>query len=134
MYKFVKVLGHIITWYICAVTIDKIDVSESFILNYFIISPIMNEILWALSYCTCNKIIYKKLDIDIPTVGSIGYSIAYVVYALILFVILIVLKELGTIPIFNDFDENFISWITQYFNNKIMELSNRIVNILKATN
>lgn len=134
MYKFVKVLGHIITWYICAVTIDKIDVSESFILIYFIISPIMNEILWALSYCTCNKIIYKKLDIDIPTVGSIGYSIAYVVYALILFVILIVLKELGTIPIFNDFDENFISWITQYFNNKIMELSNRIVNILKATN
>lgn len=134
MYKFVKVLGHIITWYICAVTIDKIDVSESFILNYFIIPPIMNETLWALSYCTCNKIIYKKLDIDIPTVGSIGYSIAYVVYALILFVILIVLKELGTIPIFNDFDENFISWITQYFNNKIMELSNRIVNILKATN
>ncbi len=94
----------------------------------------MNEILWALSYCTCNKIIYKKLDIDIPTVGSIGYSIAYVVYALILFVILIVLKELGIIPIFNDFDENFISRITQYFNNKIMELSNRIVNILKATN
>lgn len=134
MYKFVKVLGHIITWCICAVTIDKIDVSESFILNYFIISPIMNEILWALSYWTCNMIIYKKLDIDIPTVGSIGYSITYVVYALILFVVLIVLKELGIILIFNDFDENFISWITQYFNNKIMKLSNRIVNILKATN
>lgn len=134
MYKFIKVLGHIVTWCICAVTIDKIDVSESFILNYFIISPIINEILWALSYCTCNKIIYKKLDIDIPAVGSIGYTTAYVVYALILFVILIVLKKLGIIPIFNDFDENFISWITQYCNNKIMEFSNRIVKILQTTN
>ncbi len=134
MYKFVKVLGHVITWCICAVTIDKIDVSESFILNYFIISPIINEILWALSYCTCSKIIYKKLDIDIPVVGSIGYTIAYVVYALVLFTILMILKETGIIPFANNFDTKLIDSITQYFNNLIINFTNQIVEVLKVSN
>ena len=134
MYKFVKVLGHVITWCICAVTIDKIDVSESFILNYFIISPIINEILWALSYYTCSKIIYKKLDIDIPVVGSIGYTIAYVVYALVLFTILMILKETGIIPFANNFDTKLIDSITQYFNNLIINFTNQIVEVLKVSN
>lgn len=134
MYKLVKALGHIVTYFICAITIDKIDITESFFLSYFIISPIINEILWTLSYCTCNKIIYKKLDIDIPTVGSIGYTIAYVVYALILFAILIVLKRFEIIPFANDFDTKLIESITQYFNNLIMNFTNKIVEVLQASN
>ena len=114
MYKFVKVLGHVITWCICAVTID--------------------EILWALSYCTCSKIIYKKLDIDIPVVGSIGYTIAYVVYALVLFTILMILKETGIIPFANNFDTKLIDSITQYFNNLIINFTNQIVEVLKVSN
>ena len=43
MYKLVKALGHIVTYFICAITIDKIDVTESFFLSYFIISPHSNE-------------------------------------------------------------------------------------------
>lgn len=134
MYKLVKALGHILTYFICAITIDKIDVSESFFLSYFIISPIINETLWALSYCTCNKIIYQKLDIDIPIVGSIGYTIAYVVYALILFVILIILKRLEIIPFANDFDTKLINSITQYFNNLIINFTNKIVEVLQVSN
>ena len=57
MYQLIKILGHIVTYFICAITIDKIEISKSFILSYFIISPIMNEILWALSYYTCKKIV-----------------------------------------------------------------------------
>ncbi|MEI3402159.1 MAG: hypothetical protein V8R51_07615 [Clostridia bacterium] len=60
MYKMVKTAGRIVTYFICAITIDKIDVTESFFLIYFIISPIINEVLWILSYYTCNKIIYKR--------------------------------------------------------------------------
>lgn len=84
MYKLTKGLGHIATYFICAITIDKIDVTESFFLNYFIISPIINEMLWALSYYTCNKVVYQKLEINNSTAGSIGYTITYIAYVLIL--------------------------------------------------
>lgn len=127
MYKLVKVLGRIVTYCLCAITIDKINVTESLFLSYFIISPIINELLWLLSYYTCNKIIYQKLNIDIPAIGSIGYTISYVVYALILFGILIALKKLGIIPFANDFDTILLNEIIQYFNNLIMNFSNRIV-------
>ena len=120
MYKLVRALGHIVTYFICAITIDKIDVTESFFLGYFIISPIINEILWALSYYTCRKIVYQKLDINEPTAGSIGYTLSYIVYALILFGILIILKKLGIIPFANDFDTRLINGIIQYFNNLII--------------
>lgn len=33
MYKLVKALGHIVTYFICAITIDKIDITESFFLS-----------------------------------------------------------------------------------------------------
>lgn len=134
MYKLVRTLGHIATYFICAITIDKIDVTESFFLNYFIISPIINEMLWALSYCTCNKVVYQKLEINNSTAGSIGYTISYIAYALILFGILIILKKLGIIPFANDFDTTLINGIIQYFNNLIMNFSNRIVEVLQVTN
>ena len=134
MYKLVKVLGRIVTYFVCAITIDKINVTESFILSYFIISPIINELLLLLSYYTCNKIIYQKLNIDIPAIGSIGYTISYVVYALILFGILIALKKLGIIPFANDFDTILLNEIIQYFNNLIMNFSNRIVEVLQICN
>lgn len=134
MYKLVKVLGHIVTYFACTITIDKINVTESIILNYFIISPMINELLWILSYYTCNNIIYQKLNIDIPTVGSIGYTILYVIYAFIIFGILIVLKIIGIIPFASNFDENLFDFITQYFNNLIMDFSNKIVEVLQVTN
>ncbi len=134
MYKLVRALGHIVTYFICAITIDKIDVTESFFLSYFIISPIINEILWALAYYTCKKIVYQRFDIDVPTIGSIGYTIAYVIYALILFVILMFFKKLGIIPFANDFDTTVINEITQCFNNLIIDFTNKIVEALQMTN
>lgn len=130
MYKLVKVLGNIVTYFACTITIDKINVTESIILNYFIISPMINELLWILSYYTCNNIIYQKLNIDIPTVGSIGYTILYVIYAFIIFAILIVLKKFRIIPFANDFDEKLMNWIIEYSTNKIKEFSNKIVQVL----
>lgn len=126
MYKLVKVL----IYFACTITIDKINVTESIILNYFIISPMINELLWILSYYTCNNIIYQKLNIDIPTVGSIGYTILYVIYAFIIFGILIVLKIIGIIPFASNFDENLMNWIIEYFSNRINEFSNKIVQVL----
>lgn len=130
MYKLVKVLGHIVTYFACTITIDKINVTESIISNYFIISPMINGLLWILSYYTCNNIIYQKLNIDIPTVGSIGYTILYVIYAFIIFAILIVLKKFRIIPFANDFDEKLMNWIIEYSTNKIKEFSNKIVQVL----
>lgn len=130
MYKLVKVLGRIVTYCVCAITIDKINVTESFILSYFIISPIINELLWLLSYYTCNKIIYQKLNIDIPAIGSIGYTISYVVYAFVIFGILIVLRRIGIIPFANDFDEKIMTLIIEYSANRIKVFSNKIVQAL----
>lgn len=130
MYKLVKVLGRIVTYCVCAITIDKINVTESFILSYFIISPIINELLWLLSYFTCNKIIYQKLNIDIPAIGSIGYTISYVVYAFVIFGILIVLRRIGIIPFANDFDEKIMTLIIEYSANRIKVFSNKIVQAL----
>ena len=130
MYKLVKVLGHIVTYFACTITIDKINVTESIILNYFIISPMINELLWILSYYTCNNIIYQKLNIDIPAIGSIGYTISYVVYAFVIFGILIVLRRIGIIPFANDFDEKIMTLIIEYSANRIKVFSNKIVQAL----
>lgn len=134
MYKLVKVLGHIITYLICAITIDTIDVSESIILTYFVISPIISEVLWALSYCTCNKIVYQKLAIDNSTVGSIGYTISYVIYALILFAFLVLLRKLGKIPFANDFDMKFINGVTQFLYNVLMNALNGMIGVFQTVN
>lgn len=130
----IKILGHIVTYFICSITIDKIEISESFILSHFIISPIINELLWVLSYYTCKKIVYQKAEINEPAVGSFGYTIAYIVYAVIIFAFLIGLKNLGIIPFASDFDSKFINCITEYFNNRIIEFSNKIVEVLITTN
>ena len=123
-----------ISYFVCAITIDKIDITESFFLSYFIISPIINEMLWELSYFTCKKIVYQKLDIKEPAAESIGYTIFYIVYALILFVILLVLRKLEIIPFANDFDVRLTNGINQYFNNLIMNFSDKIVEVLQIIN
>lgn len=82
MYKELKVIYKIIAWIICAVTIDLIDLTDSFILNYFIIPPIIEFIIENLSYLTCNIIVYRKLDINNSFFGSFGYWISYIIYIL----------------------------------------------------
>lgn len=98
MYKELKAIYKIIAWIICAVTIDLIDLTDSFILNYFIIPPIIEFIIENLSYITCNIIVYRKFDINNSSFGSFGYWISYIIYALILFGILVILKFTGVIP------------------------------------
>lgn len=133
-YNLAKTLGHILRYFACAITIDKIDVSKSFFLSYFIISPIISWTLWKISRYTCKKVVYQKLDINESTAGSVGYTIAYLVYLSILFMFLIVLKKLGIIPFANDFDTRLINGIIQYFNNLIINFCNKIVEILQVTN
>lgn len=53
--------------------------------------------------------------------GSIGYTIAYSIYVMILYIILLVLKYVGIIPFANNFDENLFDFITQYFNNGFLK-------------
>lgn len=64
MYKEFKAIYTIVTWIICAVTIDLIDLTDSFILNYLIIPPIIEVVIRNLSYLTCNIIVYRKLNIN----------------------------------------------------------------------
>ena len=130
-YNIAKTIGYILRYLVCAITIDKINVSESIILSYCIISPAISWTLWKISRCTCKKIVYEKLE---PTAGSIGYTIAYLIYLMILFIILLVFKHIGIIPFANDFDENLFNFIIQYFNNLIMDFSNKIVEVLQVTN
>lgn len=132
MYYIVKALGYIVRWFICAITIDKINVTKSFFLSYFIISPIISELLWKLSRYTCRKIVFQELDINNSTIRSLGYTIAYIIYTVITFIILIVLKMLEIIPFANNFDERIINWISKYFSNKITEFSNKIVKVLQS--
>lgn len=63
-----------------------------------------------------------------------GYTISYIVYALILFVILLVFRKLEIIPFANDFDVRLINCINQYFNNLIMNFSDKIVEVLQTIN
>lgn len=133
-YNIAKTIGYILRYLVCAITIDKINVSESIILSYCIISPAISWTLWKISRCTCKKIVYEKLEINEPTAGSIGYTIAYLIYLMILFIILLVFKHIGIIPFANDFDENLFNFIIQYFNNLIMDFSNKIVEVLQVTN
>lgn len=133
-YNIAKTIGYILRYLVCAITIDKINVSESIILSYCIISPAISWTLWKLSRDKCKKIIYEKLEINESTAGSIGYTIAYLIYLMILFIILLVFKHIGIIPFANDFDENLFNFITQYFNNLIMDFSNKIVEVLQVTN
>lgn len=132
-YKGSKVLGKIIRYLICAVTIDAINVTDSFILSYLIISPLISKILWLLSRYTCKKIVYQKLNINELSAGSWGYTISYCIYVIMLFIILIILKKIGIIPFANDFDIKLINEITEFFTGLMMDSLNNIVKVLQTT-
>ena len=73
MYKFIKMLWMLISYIVCAYTIDTIEVTDSIILNYCLVSPIISFIIWILSYCSCKKLVYNELNIDDIYIGSAGY-------------------------------------------------------------
>ena len=131
MYKELKAIYKIIAWIICAVTIDLIDLTDSFILNYFIIPPIIEFIIKNLSYITCNIIVYRKLDINNSFFGSFGYWISYIIYALILFGILVILKFTGVIPFVTNIDTKIFNKIMNYIKDMFMIPVNQIVEILQ---
>lgn len=99
MYKIVKKYGFIIRYIVCAVTIESLEVTDSYILNLLVISPIISELLWMISFYTSKIVIYRKLEIDNSTIGSVGYTVAYILYAVILFGVLLLLTKSKVIPI-----------------------------------
>lgn len=131
MYKRIRIIGIVAGWLICGITIDLIDLTDSYILNYLIIAPMLEWILRKMSYWTCNIIIYQKLDINEPAVGSLGYWISYIIYVLILFAIFSVLKNNGVIPLVTNLDiiifEGIVNFITNIFRDSI----NNVVDILQ---
>lgn len=131
MYKELKVIYKIIAWIICAVTIDLIDLTDSFILNYFIIPLIIEFIIENLSYLTCNIIVYRKLDINNSFFGSFGYWISYIIYILILFGILVILKFAGVIPFVTNLDTKIFNKIMNYIKDMFMIPVNQIVEVLQ---
>ena len=131
MYKELKAIYKIIAWIICAVTIDLVDLTDSFILNYFIIPPIIGFIIEILSYLTCNIIVYRKLDINNSFFGSFGYWISYIIYVLILFGILVILKFTGVIPFITNLDTKIFNKIMNYIKDMFMIPVNQIVEILQ---
>lgn len=131
MYKKLKAIYKIIAWIICAVTIDLVDLTDSFILNYFIIPPIIGFIIENLSYLTCNIIVYRKLYINNSFFGSFGYWISYIIYVLILFGILVILKFTGVIPFITNLDTKIFNKIMNYIKDMFMIPVNQIVEILQ---
>lgn len=131
MYKEFKAIYIIVAWIICAVTIDLIDLTDSFILNYLIIPPIIEVVIRNLSYLTCNIIVYRKLNINNSFFGSLGYWTSYVIYALILFGILSFLKNNGIIPVVTNLDTKIFDNIVNLITNMFMETINKIVEILQ---
>ena len=131
-YMLTKILGHIVRYGLCALTIDKINITESYILSYCVISPIITFILWKLSYYTCKKVVCQKLDINESTAGSIGYTVAYVIYLMIGAGILIALKHIGVIPFANEFDIKFINGIAQWYTNLMVNYLNKMVQALQG--
>ena len=132
-YKHSKILGKIIRYVICAVTIDLINITESLILSYFVITPIINFLLDKMSYYTCKIIVYRKIGIDEPSFGSWGYTISYSIYVVITFIVIIFMKNIGIIPFANDFDIKLINEITEFFTGLMMDSLNNIVKVLQTT-
>lgn len=131
MYKKFKPIYIIIVWMICAITIDLIDLTDSFILNNLIIPPILEFIIRNLSYLTCNIIVYRKLDINNSFFCSLGYWISYIIYVLILFGILIILKITGEIPCVTNLDTKILNEIMNYIKDVFMIPINKVVEILQ---
>lgn len=132
MYNFVKKYGYLIRYIVCSLTLDVIDVTDSYILNYFIISPIISFILWKTSFYTSKLIIYHKLGIDNSTIGSLGYTVSYILYVIILAIILVILSKLKIIPIITNFDINLFNWIISYFTNIFTETINTMIENLNT--
>lgn len=131
MYKKFKSIYIIIVWMICAITIDLIDLTDSFILNNLIIPPILEFTIRNLSYLTCNIIVYRKLDINNSFFCSLGYWISYIIYVLILFGILIILKITGAIPCVTNLDTKILNEIMSYIKDVFMIPINKVVEILQ---
>lgn len=131
MYKKFKSIYIIIVWMICAITIELIDLTDSFILNNLIIPPILEFIIRNLSYLTCNIIVYRKLDINNSFFCSLGYWISYIIYVLILFGILIILKITGAIPCVTNLDTKILNEIMSYIKDVFMIPINKVVEILQ---
>lgn len=132
VYKIVKKYGFIIRYIVCAVTIESLEVTDSYILNLLVISPIISKLLWMISFYTSKIVIYRKLEIDNSTIGSVGYTVAYILYAVILFGVLLLLTKSKVIPIITGFDLKLFNLITNYFTNIIIDFTNRIVENLNT--
>ena len=115
LYKITKMTGKILAYIICALTIDLIELTDSILLNYFIISPTIAWLINKCSYYTCRVIVYSKMDINEPAIGSAVYWIFYIVYVFLLFVILSILKKYNIIPICTDFDQSIFSGVVDFF-------------------
>ncbi len=89
-------------------------------------------ILKKIAYWTCNIIIYKKLDINEYAIGSLGYWISYIIYILILFAILFVLKNNGMIPLVTNLDIIIFEGIVNFITNILRDSINNIVDILQT--
>lgn len=132
MYKRIKNIGKIVRYLICGITIDLIDLTDSYILNYLIIAPIIEGVLRQVSFLTCNIIVYQKLDINESSIGSFGYRTSYVIYVLILFGILSLLKNNGIIPVVTNLDTKIFGGIVNLITNMFMGSINKIVEILQT--
>lgn len=130
MYRKISVIGKIIGYFICSLTIDGIDLTDSFVLNWFIISPIISWCLIKISYYTCNVIVYRKLNINEPSICSVGYWTAYYVYVFITFGVLYILKLNEFIPVYTNFDLKVFNGIVNLFNNILTHTMQHIVTIL----
>lgn len=131
MYKELKAIYIIAAWIICAGTIDLIDLTDSFILNYLIILPVIEFIIRKLSYLTCNVIVYRKFNINNSFFGSFGYWVSYITYVLILFGILVTLKFIGVIPFVTNLDMKIINGVMNYIKDMFMTPVNQIIEILQ---
>ena len=132
MYKEIRTIGKVAGWLICGITIDLIDLTDSYILNYLIIAPILEWTLRKMSYWTCNIIIYQKLDVNESAIGSFGYWISYIIYVLILFAILSALKNNGVIPLVTKLDMIIFEGIVNFITNILRNSINNIVDILQT--
>lgn len=132
LYEIVKKYGCIIRYVVSSITVECLNVTDSYILNLFVISPIISELLWGISFYSSKIVVYRKLGIDNSAVGSIVYTVSYIFYAVILFEVLLLLTKFKVIPINTDFDIKLFNYITGYFTNSIMNFTNQILENLNT--
>jgi len=128
LYEIVKKYGFIIRYIISSLTIESLNVTDSYILNLFFIAAIISELLWLISFYSSKMVVYRKLGIDNSTVGSIGYTVSYIFYAVILFVVLLLFTKFKVIPINTNLDMKVFNYMTSYFTNIMLDYTNNILN------